>query len=852
MSRARQEEAAFRKALENLPDKMPRPLGELEQLKKVWEPPKGWRALSAVNNSYIGTFYTGAALLFFILGGVLALIMRTQLAAPMAEVVSQETYNQLFTMHGTIMMFLFAVPAVESLGVLLLPQMLAARDLPFPRLSAFAFWAYLFGGLAFYCSLFFKVAPDGGWFMYPPLTSAEYSPGINADFWLLGIGFIEISAIAGAIEIVVGILRTRTPGMTLANLPVFAWAMLVFAAMVILGFPAIILGTALLEIERTFDWPFFISHRGGDPMLWQHLFWFFGHPEVYIIFLPAAGLMSMIIPMVARARLVAYPLVILALITTGTLAFGVWVHHMYATGIPAMSVSFFSAASMMVSVPAGIQIFAWIATLATGRVKWTVPALFSVAFLITFTMGGLTGVMVAMVPFDWQAHDTHFVVAHLHYVLIGGMVFPLFAAIYTWIPMISNRPLSEKLGRWVFGLIVGGFHVAFLVMHWTGLRGMPRRVFTYPDGLGLNDFNLISTIGAYMIGAGVLLFLFDLARNFRFAPADGEVGNVYGAGTLEWLPSDNYGFRSLPYVTSREPLWDRPELSDEVEKGQWFLPGTPTNARETIVGSPIGSIPQYLMRLPGPGWDHFLAAIATAAFFLMLTVQLYWWSIPFGVAAIAFVFRWVWELDPGRTHDPVEVGGGLKLPVYATGPRSHAWWAVAVLNIVLAMIFACLVFSYFFLWSNQPGGWTPYAVPQPSLASGLVVLGLYLIGIILMAFANHLMGRGSTPATVPLAVGAVLALIAAVAVDTAALAATGLEAKDSGYGAVVYMFQLLEASLGFTLLLMVGFVVARWLGGRLHPERRLAFDCTRQLFYYAAGQGLITFLLLRLFPLVSA
>src|SRR5688500_11036575 len=381
--------------------------------------------------------------------------MRTQLALPDNDFIGPQLYNQLFTMHGTVMMFLFAVPAMEAMGILLLPNMLGARDLPFPRLSAYAFRAYFIGGLVFFCSLFFGLAPKGGWFMYPPLTTETYSPGINEDFWLLGIGFIEISAIAGAIEIIVGILRTRAPGMTLARMPVFAWAMLVFALMIVFAFPAVILGTLLLELERAFHWPFFSADRGGDPLLWQHLFWFFGHPEVYVIFLPAAGMVSMIVPAMAGTRLVAHGLVVLALVGTGFLSFGLWVHHMYTTGIPALSLSFFAAAGFAVSIPSGLQVFAWIATFAAGRARWEVPALFVLGFLFIFVLGGLTGVMVSVTPFDWQAHDTYFIVAHLHYVLIGGMVFPLLGALYYWASSIG-RPLSERLGKWAFWLLFLG------------------------------------------------------------------------------------------------------------------------------------------------------------------------------------------------------------------------------------------------------------------------------------------------------------------------------------------------------------------------------------------------------------
>jgi cytochrome c oxidase subunit I+III len=350
------------------PNPLPRPALELEQLKSVWAVPKGWRIVSAVNNTVIGCFYIGAAFLFFLLAGILALLMRTQLAVPGNTFLSQETYNQIFTMHGTVMMFLFAVPAVEAMGILLLPQMLGARDLPFPRLGAFAFWAYFVGGLVFFATLFFDLAPSGGWFMYPPLTNAQYSPGLGADFWLLGIGFIEISAIAGAIEIVVGALRTRAPGMSLDKMPIFAWTMLIFAGMIVFAFPAVILATIMLELERAFGWPFFMPEKGGDALLWQHLFWFFGHPEVYIIFLPAAGMVSMIVPTMARSPLVAYNLVVVALIATGFFSFGLWVHHMFTTGIPYLSLSFFSAASMAVSLPSGIQVFAWIVSSRNLRV----------------------------------------------------------------------------------------------------------------------------------------------------------------------------------------------------------------------------------------------------------------------------------------------------------------------------------------------------------------------------------------------------------------------------------------------------------------------------------------------------
>ncbi|HYD46470.1 MAG TPA: cbb3-type cytochrome c oxidase subunit I, partial [Phenylobacterium sp.] len=686
------------------PTKGRRPKGELEALEEAWCAPRGWQWISAINNNFVGVYYLGAAMLFFVLAGVLALLMRTQLALPLNGVLSQETYNQLFTMHGTVMMFLFAVPAVEALGVLLLPQMLGARDLPFPRLSAYAFWAYLIGGLAFFASIFFGLAPSGGWFMYPPLTGATYSPGIAADFWLLGIGFIEISAIAGAIEIIVGVLRTRAPGMSLDKLPVFAWAMLIFAVMIIFAFPSVILATLLLELERAFGWPFFDPLKGGDPLLWQHLFWFFGHPEVYIIFLPAAGAMSTIIPAMARTPLVGHNLVVLAMLATGFISFGVWSHHMFTVGMPTLSINYFSAASMAVSVPAGVQVFAWIATIAAGKLRFTTPGLFAVGGLVIFVMGGLTGVMVAMVPFDWQAHDSYFIVAHLHYVLIGGMVFPLFAAIYYWTPMSSARPLSERLGKWVFWLMFAGMHLAFLPMHLTGLMGMPRRVYTYLPGRGWDLPNLISTIGAFLFALAVLLWIIDMVRNFRpFGERD--AGNVYDGPGLEWLPTGLYSARSIPVVTSLYPLWEQKNLARDVKAGRYFLPGTATGERETIVTSTLAAEPQYLQRMPKPSPWHVWAAVFTAGFFLLLTVQAYAAAAVSGVLGVWCMFHWCWLLDKPLAEPDADIGAGIRVPTYASGPSSHGWWAMVITLVVAGMVAALMGFSYVFLWSRQPDLW---------------------------------------------------------------------------------------------------------------------------------------------------
>jgi cytochrome c oxidase subunit I+III len=827
------------------PTSAERPPEELATLERIWCAPTGWRFITVVNNNYVGLYYVGAAFLFFLLAGVLALVMRTQLALPLNGVLPQETYNQFFTMHGTVMMFLFAVPAVEALGILLLPQMLAARDLPFPRLSAYAFWAYFIGGLCFFASLFFGLAPNGGWFMYPPLTSTAFSPGINADFWLLGIGFIEISAIAGAVEIVVGVLRTRAPGMSLDRMPIFAWAMLVFALMIIIGFPSVILGTLLLELERALNWPFFDPTRGGDPLLWQHLFWFFGHPEVYIIFLPAAGLVSMMVATLARVPLVGYQLIVLALLATGFISFGVWAHHMFAVGMPTLSVGFFSAASMAVSVPAGIQVFSWIATLSAGRPRLDTPTLFLVGGIVIFVIGGLTGVMVALVPFDWQAHDTYFIVAHLHYVLIGGMVFPMFAAFYYWTPMVSRNPLSERVGRWVFGLMFAGMHIAFLPMHLTGLMGMPRRVYTYLPGRAWEITNLTSTLGAFLLALGVLLFVIDVARRFRFA-IDDNAGNLYGGGTLEWLPTGLYSTRSIPVVRSREPLWDDPRLADDVEAGRYFLPGAATGRRETIITSPLRAEPQYLQIMPGPSIWHVLAALFTAGFFLLLTVQAYGAGVISGMLAVASTLRWLWETDRPIEVDTADIGAGIRVPTYVTGPSTHGWWAMGVLLAVIGMIFVMTVFSYLYLYGIHPSFW----ISPPDIRWLPVIAGGCVVAVLLAWFARR---RLRHPDTALWTAPALLLLAAAILAasffaDLWSWRAAGLSPEISGQGATVFAFIALQGILVAVSVLMALYLAARNSRGLVTRPANNSLDLTMLFIAYTGTQGALAATLVRLFP----
>ena len=505
---------------------------------------------------------------------------------------------------------------------------------------------------------------------------------------------------------------------------------------------------------------------------------------------------------------------------------------------------------MAVSIPTGIQVFAWIGTIASGKLQWKTPTYFVLGFLFIFVLGGLTGVMVAMMPFDWQAHDTYFIVAHLHYVLIGGMVFPLFAAIYYWTPIFSTRPLSEHAGKWAFWLIFIGVNITFFTMHITGLMGMPRRTYTYLAIMGWGTLNMISTLGAYMIAAGVLVFFVDLARNFRFT-FDDTAGNIWNAGTLEWLPTGTYQTRSIPIVTSREPLWDQANLAEEVEAGRYYLPGAQTGGRETIVTSPIDARPQYLLQVPGPSWAPLLAAVFTAAFFLLLTVKLVTVAAICGVIAVVMVIWWMWSTDPGPSHPPVDIGGGITLPVYVAGPVSHSWWAMIVLILVAGTTFTCLVFSYFYLWTVNPGAWPPAGVVLPSLIWPVTAIVLYAAGSALIVFAGWALE--GTPATSSWPMR--LLLLLAVPLMIGAFAAqlygpwqSGLRPDVHSYGAVVYTFVALQGFLVAVMTIMALYTLARSLAGMLNGVRRATFDNTMLLWHYTTAQGLVAVAISTFFP----
>ena len=607
-----------------------------EWLSRTWSTQRGligW--LSAVDHKTVGRRSIITAVVFFTLGGLLALAMRVQLAKPDNNLIGPDLYNQLFTMHGSTMMFLFAVPVMQALGVYLVPLMVGTRAIAFPRLNAFSFWIYLFGGVMLYVAFLLNIGPDTGWFSYVPLSGPQYSSGKRVDFWAQMITFTELSSLGIAVSTICTVCKQRAPGMALQKVPLFVWSMLVTNLMVCFAMPAVMVASTYLLLDRSIATQFFNPAEGGDPLLWQHLFWFFGHPEVYIIFLPALGIVSAITSTFSRRPVFGYPSMVLALIATGFLAFGLWVHHMFATGLPRLGNSFYTAASTMIAIPSGVQIFCWIATMWEGRVRFTTPMLFVVGFVVDFVLGGLTGVMLASVPMDLQVHDTYFVVAHFHYVLIGGAVFPLLGGFYYWFPKISGRMLSERLGKWSFWLFFIGFNVTFFPMHILGLAGMPRRVYTYSSDLGWGHLNLLATCGAFLLATSVLLFFINVWRSLRAGAQAGA--NPWGASGLEWAtdsPPPNYNFAHIPVVQSLDPLWDN---SDALPVAH----GLRLDRRELLLTSAAEATPDVREPSADPSLWPFLAALA-ATFLFVLSIFTPW-GLYIGAVPVAItLIGWFW------------------------------------------------------------------------------------------------------------------------------------------------------------------------------------------------------------------
>jgi cytochrome c oxidase subunit I+III len=633
-----------------------------DTMEALWTRPPGligW--LCSTNHKDIARRYIVTAFIFFGLAGILALLMRIQLAFPENHFLGPDLYNQIFTVHGTTMMFLFAVPIMEGMGLYFVPLMVGTRNVAFPRMNAFGYFVYLAGGLLLWGGLLSNAGADAGWFAYVPLSGPAYSPGHRVDIWANMITLTEIAALVGAVEIITTVLKQRAPGMSLNRLPLFVWAQVVTAFMVIFAMPAVMMASGYLAMDRlaNVNTHFFNPAEGGDALLYQHLFWFFGHPEVYIIFIPATGFVSTIVETFSGRRIFGYTAIVLSLIATAFIGFGLWVHHMFATPIPLLGRSFFSAASMMIAIPSGIQIFCWITTLWTGRPRLRVPLLFVCGFILLFVLGGLTGVMVASVPLDLQMHDTYFVVAHFHYVLIGGAVFPLFAAFYYWFPKWTGRMLNESLGKWNFWTLFIGFNTTFFPMHILGLHGMPRRIYTYVAETGWGDLNLLATIGAGTIGLSVLLFVANVAISLRRGVL--AHANPWLASTLEWAvasPPPAYNFYYPPSVADAEPLWHEPDK-------QPVVVGLSTEKREVLNTTIIDAVPEHRYELATDSiWPLLLGIVVGLT---MTGVIFTAWAIPVGMFfALIVLYAWFW-----RGNEPKWIVQAAKPAAQTPGPAAE-------------------------------------------------------------------------------------------------------------------------------------------------------------------------------------
>ena len=525
-----------------------------------------WSWLTTVDHKRIGTLYLFTSLFFFVVGGLEAGMIRWQLSQPNLHVVTAETYNQLFTMHGTTMIFLAIMPLSAAFFNYLIPLQIGARDVAFPRLNAFSYWVYLLGALFMNASWLVGSAPNGGWFGYAPLTTMPYSPGLNIDFWVIGLQILGVSSLAAAFNFITTIINMRAPGMNLMRMPMFTWNAFVVQFLLVLAFPVITIALVFLQFDRFFGTNFYTIAAGADPLLWQHLFWIFGHPEVYILILPAFGLTSEIIPTFSRKPVFGYPVMVYATMLIAFLGFGVWAHHMFAVGMGPIGDTVFAVTTMLIAIPTGVKIFNWIFTMWGGSIRFTTAMKFAIGLVGLFTIGGISGVMHASPPADLQQTDTYFIVAHFHYVLFGGSMMGIFGGIYYYYPKMTGRLMSESLGSWHFWLTFIGMNLTFFPMHFSGLAGMPRRIYTYDAGQGWETYNLASSFGTLILMVGTLTFLVNFFRSYRTGAVSGN--DPWGAPTLEFSipsPPPEYNFARIPRVTSRSPLWDikTPALSAE-------------------------------------------------------------------------------------------------------------------------------------------------------------------------------------------------------------------------------------------------------------------------------------------------
>ncbi|HEY1276774.1 MAG TPA: cytochrome c oxidase subunit I [Thermoleophilaceae bacterium] len=620
----------------------PRAQARIDRLDRIWEEHRGlvgW--LTTTDHKRIGILYFFTSLTFFATGGVEALLMRTQLLAPDKHVLGPDAFNQAFTMHGVTMIFLFVIPmATGAFGNYLIPLMIGARDMAFPRMNAVSYWIYLASGIFIYVSVVIGNAPDAGWFDYVPLASREFSPSSGIDFYALGLMFNGIATTATAINFIVTIFKLRAPGMSLNRMPLFCYAFLAVSFALIFALPPLTAALGFLELDRRLGFHFYDVAHGGDSLLWQHLFWIFGHPEVYIIVLPAFGIATSIIPTFVRRKMVAFPLVALAEILVAFIGFGVWAHHMFAVGLATVTTVYYAAASLIIVIPSGIQLFAWITTIVTGTPRFKTPLLWIVGFIVYFVFGGLSGITFAVIPFDQQLTDTYYVVAHFHFVIFGAAVFPILGGMYYWFPKVTGRMYDETAGKVSFWLTFAGTAITFFPMHIVGFLGMPRRQYTYAPDLGWSALNLIESLGAYLLAAGLLLVVANLAVSyFKGEPAGND---PFGGDTLEWSttsPPPHYNYAVIPKVTSPYAMWDREDREEDARKldrGELTL----ERGHETAASTVLDADWDEVLEMPSHSWSPVMVALSLSLVFAMLLLG-HWVTAGVFTGLVALViFGW--------------------------------------------------------------------------------------------------------------------------------------------------------------------------------------------------------------------
>jgi len=713
----------------------------VEVLQTTWETPGGIRGiLSTVDHKTIGIRYLVTSIVFLCIGGVEALLMRSQLAVANESMLSAGAYNQLFSMHGVTMIFLYAAPVLSGFSNYLWPLMLGSRDMAYPRLNALSYWTYLVAGVFLYTSLPLGAMPNAGWFDYVPFASREYNPGLNIDFYALTLLLLAVSTTVGSINFVTTLFKTRAPGMSLNRLPIIVWGTLTASISNLFALPALSAAAVMLFLDRRYGTHFYDASAGGHPLLWQHLFWMFGHPWVYVIVLPAMGIVSDALPTFCRRPLVGYTFVALATVTTAMLGFGVWLHHMFSTGIPPLALAFFGGASILITIPSAVAVFAWIATLWDGRPWYPAPMKFMLGFIALFVIGGVSGVMTAAVPFDWQLTDTYFVVAHLHYVLVGINVFPVIAGVYYWFPKFTGRLMDERLGTWNFWTMFIGANLVFFPMHIVGLLGMPRRVYTYPSDLGWEPYNLVETIGAFVFASGIALFAFNVWRSRTHGKRVGA--NPWDAPTLEWSvpsPPPPYNFAVLPVVGSRHPLWEG-RLVEGSERS--ILDNGPVLAegRETFATSPLDAQPSAVMRMPEDTALPFLLALSVGLMAYALLFSLLWLAAAGLVCTAACAIAWLWPDAATAYRGEMNTEFG-ELPVGASGDHSVGWWGMIGVVVTEAAFFSYLLFSYFYLGTQSLNPW-PSEVPRLPLP--LLNTGILLASSVAVIWAEKGIRKGLT------------------------------------------------------------------------------------------------------------